>query len=202
MKRLFSEAYKNQDFRIEIMKIVLFGPPGAGKGTQAKLLVEKFGIKQLSTGDIFRSHIKNQTELGKKVKAILNSGKLVPDEVVVELVVDTVSQTDYNEGYILDGFPRTVVQAEHFDAFLKKSGSKIDACIGLEVPNEELMKRILSRGEGRADDTPEKVAIRLDVYDKETAPVMDYYKKTGVFTSINGVGTVDEIFSRIHSELV
>ncbi|TNE71857.1 adenylate kinase [bacterium] len=183
------------------MKIVLFGPPGAGKGTQAKLIEEKFGIKQLSTGDIFRSHIKNQTELGKKVKSILDSGNLVPDSVVVELVVDTVKNPEFEKGYILDGFPRTVVQAEEFDAFLQSTGSKIDACIGLEVPKDELIKRILSRGEGRADDTPEKVAVRLDVYEKETAPVMGYYKKTGVFSSIDGVGTIDEIFGRITSKL-
>lgn len=183
------------------MKLVLFGPPGAGKGTQAKLLEKKFGIKQLSTGDIFRSHIKNQTELGVKVKSILDSGNLVPDSVVVELVIDTVKRPEFEKGYILDGFPRTVVQAEEFDTYLASIGSKIDACIGLEVPNEELIKRILSRGEGRADDTPEKVAVRLEVYKKETAPVMDYYKKTGVFTSVDGVGSVDEIFQRICDKL-
>lgn len=181
------------------MKLVLFGPPGAGKGTQAKLLEEHFGIKQLSTGEIFRTHIKNETELGLKVKSILDSGNLVTDDVVVALVVHTVSDPVYKKGYILDGFPRTVVQAEQFDAFLASKGSKIDACIGLEVPKEELMKRILSRGQGRVDDTPEKVATRLEVYDRETAPVMGYYKKTGVFSSIDGVGTMEQIFSRITS---
>jgi adenylate kinase len=184
------------------MILVLFGPPGAGKGTQAKLLEEKFAIKQLSTGDIFRGHIKNQTELGIKVKSILDSGNLVPDEVVVEVVVDAVSKEEYKNGYILDGFPRTVNQAKQFDTFLAKNNSKVNACIGLEVPNEELMKRILSRGQGRADDTPEKVALRLQIYEKETSPVMGYYKSTGIFSSINGVGTVDDIFKSICSELI
>lgn len=183
------------------MRIVLFGPPGAGKGTQAKKIEEKFDIKQLSTGDIFRSHIKNQTELGKKVKGILDSGNLVPDEVVVELVVATVSNDAYSNGYILDGFPRTVVQAEQFDDYLKSHSQAIDACVGLEVPNEELMKRILARGEGRTDDTPEKVAVRLEVYEKETAPVMDFYKGKGLYKAIDGVGTIDEIFDRISAEI-
>lgn len=183
------------------MILVLFGPPGAGKGTQAKLLEQKYGIKQLSTGDIFRGHIKNQTELGKKVKSILDSGNLVPDEVVVEVVADAVQKPEYANGYILDGFPRTVNQAEQFDGILTIEGKKVSACIGLEVPDEELTKRILSRGEGRADDTPEKVAVRLEVYKKETAPVMDYYRSTGVFTSIDGVGSVETIFSRITEHL-
>jgi adenylate kinase len=183
------------------MILVLFGPPGAGKGTQAKLLEEKFSIKQLSTGDIFRGHIKNETELGKKVKSILDSGNLVPDEVVVEVVVDAVSKEEYKNGYILDGFPRTVSQAQQFDAILAKNGLSVKACIGLEVPNEELMKRILSRGQGRADDTPEKVALRLEIYEKETSPVMGHYKSTGIFTSINGVGTVEQIFDRIVEKL-
>lgn len=183
------------------MILVLFGPPGAGKGTQAKLLEQEFGIKQLSTGDIFRAHIKNLTELGKKVKSILDSGNLVPDEVVVEVVIDAVKQPEFSKGYILDGFPRTVNQAKQFDTYLQSVGQKVNACVGLEVPDDELMKRILSRGEGRADDTPEKVAVRLNVYKNETAPVMDYYRSTGVFSSINGVGSVDHIFNRIKEHI-
>lgn len=183
------------------MKVVIFGPPGAGKGTQAKLVEEEFGIRQLSTGDIFRSNIKNETELGKKVKSILDSGNLVPDDVVVELVVDTVQKPEYSEGYILDGFPRTVVQAEQFDEFLASKNDKIDTVVGLDVPEKELIQRILDRGQGRADDTPEKIKIRLEVYQKETAPVMEYYKNKGLYTSIDGVGTIDEIFGRISDEL-
>jgi adenylate kinase len=183
------------------MKVVIFGPPGAGKGTQAKLIEENFGIKQLSTGDIFRNNIKNETELGKKVKSILDSGNLVPDDVVVELVVDTVQKPEFADGYILDGFPRTVVQAKQFDEFLGSKNDTIDTVVGLEVPEKVLIQRILDRGQGRADDTPEKIKVRLEVYEKETAPVMDYYKDQGLYSSIDGVGTIDEILGRISDEL-
>lgn len=179
------------------MKLVIFGPPGAGKGTQAKLIEKEFDVKQLSTGDIFRSNIKNETDLGKKVKSILDEGKLVPDDVVVELVVDTVQKPEYENGYILDGFPRTVPQATQFDEFLSSRDDAIDAVIGLEVPRDELLNRILSRGEGRSDDTPEKVNVRLNVYEEETAPVMDYYKQKDLYTPIDGVGSIEEIFNRI-----
>jgi adenylate kinase len=183
------------------MKVVIFGPPGAGKGTQAKLIEENFGIKQLSTGDIFRNNIKNETELGKKVKSILDSGNLVPDDVVVELVVDTVQKPEFADGYILDGFPRTVVQAKQFDEFLGSKNDTIDTVVGLEVPEKVLIQRILDRGQGRADDTSEKIKVRLEVYEKETAPVMDYYKDQGLYSSIDGVGTIDEILGRISDEL-
>ena len=183
------------------MKLVFLGPPGAGKGTQAKLIEENFGIKQLSTGDIFRNNIKNETELGKKVKSILDSGNLVPDDVVVELVVDTVQKPEFADGYILDGFPRTVVQAKQFDEFLGSKNDTIDTVVGLEVPEKVLIQRILDRGQGRADDTPEKIKVRLEVYEKETAPVMDYYKDQGLYSSIDGVGTIDEILGRISDEL-
>lgn len=183
------------------MKIILFGPPGAGKGTQAKLLQEEFKIPHLSTGDIFRSAIKNETPLGVKVKSILDSGKLVPDETVVDLVVDELSKDTYNEGYILDGFPRTVIQAEAFDQFLQKNGEKLDAFIVLSVPEQELINRILSRGEGRSDDTEEKVKTRLQVYRDETEPVMNHYKKQDKVQEIDGLGTIDEIFGRIKNAL-
>lgn len=179
------------------MKLILFGPPGAGKGTQAKLLEEKLGIPQLSTGDIFRKNIKEQTELGKMVTSILDQGKLVSDEIVVRLVQDAVDKPDYKNGYILDGFPRTVVQAEMFDAFLESRGESVDAFITMEVPDEELVKRILSRGEGRSDDTPEKVKVRLEVYYNETAPVAEHYKSKGQYKSVNGVGSIEEIQDRL-----
>lgn len=183
------------------MKIVIFGPPGAGKGTQAKLLEERYLIKQLSTGDIFRSNIKNKTELGKKVKSILASGKLVPDEVVVDLVTDTISKDGYQKGYILDGFPRTVFQAEKFDDFLAQNNTKIDAVIGLSVPKDELVNRILSRDEGRSDDTPRKVKVRLEVYKNETEPVEHYYKEKGLYKEIDGMGSVEVIAQRIDAVL-
>ncbi len=183
------------------MNIILFGPPGAGKGTQAEKMVNYFEIPHLSTGNIFRENIKNGTELGKKVKAILDSGKLVPDETVVELVVDELNKTLYNEGVILDGFPRTVNQAESLDRFFAGQGEKVDAFITLNVPEEELINRILSRGQGRADDTPEKIKTRLQVYQNETSPVLNYYREKGSVIEIDGIGTIDEIFNRIVSAL-
>lgn len=179
------------------MKIILFGPPGAGKGTQAKKLQEDLNIPHLSTGDIFRSAIKNQTPLGVRVKSILDSGKLVPDETVVDLVVDELEKPDYDNGYILDGFPRTVPQAAAFDDHLQKKGEELDAFLLLTVPEEELVSRILSRGEGRTDDTEEKIKTRLEVYNDETMPVMNHYKQKGKVQEIDGVGSVEEIFGRI-----
>lgn len=179
------------------MRLILFGPPGAGKGTQAKLLEEKLGILQLSTGDMFRNAIKNQTPLGIKVKSILDSGQLVSDEVVVEMVEETISKDIFADGYILDGFPRTVAQAEAFDAILSKRGEKIDAFIAMEVPDEELIGRLVNRGQGREDDTPEKIKVRLNIYESETSPVMNYYKKKGLYKSVNGLGTIDEIQHRL-----
>lgn len=179
------------------MRIILFGPPGAGKGTQAKLIQEKYEIPQLSTGDMFRSAIKNETPLGKKVKGILDAGQLVPDSTVVELVEEALSDSKYAGGYILDGFPRTLPQARAFDELLDKAGKKLNAFLSLEVPDEELIERILSRAEGRSDDTPEKVKVRLEVYNDETAPVANYYKQKGAFHGIDGTGSIEEIFERI-----
>ena len=181
------------------MNIILFGPPGAGKGTQAKLLQDKFSIPHLSTGDIFRTAIKNETPLGVKVKAILDSGQLVPDETVVDLVADELKDPKYNDGFILDGFPRTVPQAEAFDEIAKNQNKAVDAFVVLTVPEKELISRILSRGEGRSDDTEEKVKTRLSVYHKETEPVQKHYAAKGVVKEIDGIGTIDEIFDRISS---
>jgi len=183
------------------MNIILFGPPGAGKGTQAKLIQSELGIPQLSTGDIFRSNIKNETPLGIKVKSILDSGQLVGDDVVVELVEDALQQPNYASGYVLDGFPRTVVQAEALDTILTGIGQKIDAFIALDVADDVLVGRLLNRGEGRADDTEEKIRIRLEVYKEETAPVMEYYRGKGVFHTVDGVGSIDEIFGRLRALL-
>ncbi len=183
------------------MRIIIFGPPGAGKGTQAKLISEEYGIPHLSTGEIFRSAIKNETPLGKEVKAILDAGDLVPDEKVVDLVEEELKDDKYNDGYILDGFPRTVPQAEAFDDILDNKGKTLDAFLQLQVPEKELIDRILSRGEGRSDDTPEKVKNRLAVYRQETEPVLNYYKEKDVVEPIDGVGSIKEIFERIKNTL-
>jgi|SRR6056297_701119 len=183
------------------MKLILFGPPGAGKGTQAKKISSHYSIPHLSTGQIFRHNIKNQTELGKKVKSILDAGELVPDETVVDLVVDELQNDKYSNGYILDGFPRTIPQAVALDKYLDSQDDGIDLFMTLSVPQEELINRILSREEGRSDDTPEKIKTRLGVYFDETEPVLNYYKKQDIVEEINGMGTIDEIFRRIKTVL-
>ena len=183
------------------MKLILFGPPGAGKGTQAKKISSHYTIPHLSTGNIFRYNIKNQTDLGKKVKSILDAGELVPDETVVDLVVDEIQNDKYKNGYILDGFPRTIPQAEALDNFLESQGNSVDLFLTLSVPEQELINRILSREDGRSDDTPKKIKTRLDVYHKETAPVLNHYKEQGKVHQVNGVGSIDEIFGRIKKVL-
>lgn len=183
------------------MRIIIFGPPGAGKGTQAGLIEREYGIPHLSTGQIFRRAIRNETSLGKKVKSILDSGELVPDSTVVELVRAELEKEEYGKGYILDGFPRTVPQAEAYDKLLERKGKSLDAFLLLQVPREELVKRILSRGEGRADDTEEKVSRRLEVYWEETLPVVNHYRGQDVVHEIDGTGSIDRIFNRIKNVL-
>ncbi len=187
--------------RNDIMRIIIFGPPGAGKGTQAGLIKEAYDIPHLSTGEIFRNAIKNETDLGLKVKSIMDAGNLVPDETVVALVNEELEKPKYDEGYILDGFPRTVPQAEAFDTILEKKGESLSAFLLLKVPEEELVRRILSRGEGRSDDTEEKVKRRLEVYWEETLPVLNHYREQDVVKEIDGVGSVEEIFERIKKVL-
>lgn len=183
------------------MRIIIFGPPGAGKGTQAKLISEEYDIPHLSTGNIFRSAIKNETQLGKEVKEILDAGDLVPDEKVVDLVEEELQDDKYDDGYILDGFPRTVPQAKAFDAILDKNDEALTAFLQLQVPEQELIDRILSRGEGRTDDTKEGVKKRLKVYKEETEPVVDYYRKKGAVKEVDGTGSIKEIFNRITDTL-
>lgn len=183
------------------MYIIIFGPPGAGKGTQAKLISEEYDIPHLSTGELFRSAIKNETELGKKVKSILDAGNLVPDETVVDLVEEELQNDKYENGYILDGFPRTVPQAKAFDNLLESKGKTLTSFLVLEVPEKELIERILSRGEGRSDDTREGIKKRLGVYRKETKPVLEYYREKGKVERIDGVGSIETIFNRIKKTL-
>lgn len=179
------------------MRIIIFGPPGAGKGTQAEQIKNKYNIPHLSTGEIFRNAIKDETELGHRVKSMLDNGELVPDETVVELVREELEKPAYQEGYILDGFPRTETQAQKYDNLLDKRGESLTAFILLKVPEQVLVDRILSRGEDRSDDTEEKVKKRLDVFWNETMPVKEHYQKQGLVEEISGTGTIEDVFEHI-----
>ena len=179
------------------MRIIIFGPPGAGKGTQASRISEEYEIPHLSTGEIFRTAIKNKTPLGKEVKAILDAGDLVPDEIVVGLVKEELNKPAYDDGYVLDGFPRTVDQAQAFDHILDENNQELTAFLQLQVPEEEPIDRIMSRGEGRSDDTKEAVQKRLKVYEEQTEPVVAHYRKQNAVKTVDGVGSIDEIFDRI-----
>jgi len=179
------------------MNIILFGPPGAGKGTQAELIIKKYNLPHLSTGNIFREAIKNETPVGLKAKAFIDEGELVPDEVVVEIVAEALENEVYDNGCIFDGFPRTEFQAISLDNILenKQSGSTI--VVSLVVPDEELIRRVLSRGQGRTDDTEEGMQNRLSVYRNETKPVFDHYLSQKKAFEVPGIGSVNEIHERI-----
>ncbi|WP_053406190.1 adenylate kinase [Persicobacter sp. CCB-QB2] len=183
-----------------MLNIVLFGPPGAGKGTQSEKLIEKYGLLHISTGDLFRKHLGEGTELGKLAKSYMDNGNLVPDQVVIDMVDDRLKEVGEVKGIIFDGFPRTVAQAEALDTLMNGKNTPISGMIALEVEDEELRTRILERGKssGRADDQSiEKINNRINVYKEETLPVADFYEKQGKFVSINGVGTIDGIFGDI-----
>ena len=208
------------------MKIIMLGAPGAGKGTQAKKIADKYDIPHISTGDIFRANIKDGTPLGKKAKTFMEQGLLVPDELVVDLVVDRLSKDDCKKGYILDGFPRTIPQAESLDKALTDINEKIDFAINVEVPDENIVSRMSGRRacpscgatyhivhaptkiEGkcdrcngdlilRDDDKPETVKKRLDVYHTQTQPLIDYYTKKGVLVEVDGTKDMENVFDDI-----
>ena len=208
------------------MKVIMLGAPGAGKGTQAKKLAAEYSIPHISTGDIFRANIKEGTELGKKAKAYMDAGQLVPDELVCDLVVDRIQQDDCKNGYLLDGFPRTIPQAEALDAAVEKLGEKIDYAVNIDVPDDNIINRMSGRracvGCGatyhivfnppkvedvcdvcgkslilRDDDKPETVKTRLDVYHAQTQPLIDYYAGRGVLVTVDGTQNMDKVFAGI-----
>lgn len=175
------------------------GPPGSGKGTQAKALVDSLGWVQLSTGELFRDHINKGTELGKRVKGILDKGQYVPDDITVGMVRDRLRQIDRMTRIVFDGFPRTEAQAAALDGLLKEIGRRIDAVIVLDVPRAEIMTRLLKRAkdQGRTDDTPEVIGKRFDVYEDQTRPLIDFYSRAGKVRRVNGVGSVHEVATRL-----
>ena len=186
------------------MNIILFGPPGAGKGTQSDKLIDKYDLVHLSTGDLFRIHLNNNTALGMEAKKYMDEGNLVPDSVVVGMVKDKIEENINANGFIFDGFPRTVNQAIALDEMLKTKNLNIDYLISLEVDDKELILRITKRGldSGRVDDQSEdKINNRIRVYKNETIPVLNHYEKLNKYTSINGVGSIDEIFNKICSKI-
>jgi len=187
-----------------MLNIVLFGPPGAGKGTQSEYLIEKYGLVHLSTGDIFRSNIKGNTELGKLAKSYMDKGELVPDSVTISMLESEVNNYPEAAGFIFDGFPRTGPQAAALDAFLESRGTSITRMVALEVAEDELRKRLLGRAQvsGRPDDAnPAVIQNRIDVYNRETAPVADFYKAQGKYSGINGIGSISDISERIFSAI-
>jgi len=180
--------------------LILFGPPGSGKGTQAAKLVEQYGLLHISTGDLFRHEMGNDTELGKLAKSYIAKGDLVPDEVTIGMLKNKVNANPEVSGYIFDGFPRTVAQAEALNTFLKEKKEEITALIALDVNDEEIVSRLLNRGKtsGRADDNDESIIRnRIEVYDKETSPVFDFYDTFNKSFKVEGVGSIEEIYSRL-----
>lgn len=184
--------------------LVVFGAPGSGKGTQSAKLIDEYGLYHISTGELLRGHIAQGTELGKIADSYISKGNLIPDDLMVRILASEVDTlTPSSKGFIFDGFPRTIPQAEELAKMLEKRGEKIHAVIGLEVPDDVLTERLLERGKssGRADDNAETIRKRLDVYHNTTSPLREYYIKDGKYKAIHGLGSIDEIFDRIISHI-
>jgi len=182
-----------------VIRLLLIGPPGAGKGTQAAQLAQHFEIPAISTGDIFRENVRNQTALGLEAKAYMDRGEYVPDTLTNALVRDRLNKEDAKRGFLLDGYPRTIDQVSELDYILQESGKKLDVVVQLTAVGDELLRRLSGRAleQGRSDDTPEVIKRRLDVYDQQTAPLIDVYVSRGVVAKIDGLGEITEVTARI-----
>ena len=188
-----------------MLNIVIFGAPGSGKGTQSDKLIEHYNLFHISTGDVLRDNIRRGTDLGKTAKGYIDQGQLVPDELIIDILAQVLDENkdQASEGVIFDGFPRTIPQAEALERLLADRGTQVDAVVGLEVPEEELIKRILLRGQqsGRSDDNEETARKRLDTYHNQTSPLKAYYQEQGKYRAINGLGSIDGIFDLIKEAL-
>jgi adenylate kinase len=184
-------------------RLLLLGPPGAGKGTQAQLLVERLGIPQISTGDMLRAAVAAGTPVGQQAKAFMDAGKLVTDEIVIGVARDRLAEADAREGFILDGFPRTVAQAEALDGLLGETGVTLERCVAITVAEDELVRRLLERAEieGRSDDNEQAIRIRMGEYREKTEPLVAYYRDKGVLAEVDGLGPVEKIASRVEKAL-
>ena len=182
-----------------MLNIVIFGAPGSGKGTQSERIVEKYGINHISTGDVLRAEIKNGTELGKTAKGYIDQGQLIPDELMIDILASVFDSFKDSKGVIFDGFPRTIAQAEALKKMLAERGQDVSVMVDLDVPEEELMVRLIKRGKdsGRADDNEETIKKRLHVYHSQTAPLIDWYKNEKKYQHINGLGTMEGIFAEM-----
>ena len=182
-----------------MLNIVIFGAPGSGKGTQSERIVAKYGINHISTGDVLRAEIKNNTEVGKIAKGYIDQGQLIPDELIIDILAKTLDSFEDSKGVIFDGFPRTIPQAEALKKVLAERGQSVSIMLDLDVPEDELMTRLIKRGQesGRADDNEETIKKRLVVYHSQTAPLIDWYKAEGQYCHINGLGTMEGIFEEI-----
>lgn len=188
-----------------MMNLVIFGAPGSGKGTQSDRLIDEFGLFHISTGELLRNHIAQDTELGRLADSYISKGHLIPDDLMIKILEDVLDSNPYRarRGVIFDGFPRTIAQAEALEKMLEARGAGIDAVVGLEVPEEELTQRLIKRGqrEGRSDDTPETIKERLNVYHSTTHPLREFYTGKGKYSSVDGTGTIESIYSDIKKAL-